>query len=57
MKFAFKPIAIAAALAFIGTAAVASPMKPGTYTAKVNGHNAPLTVAWCRQGRSQEDRG
>jgi len=44
MKFAFKPIAIAAALAFIGTAAVASPMKPGTYTAKVNGHNAPLTV-------------
>ena len=27
MKFAFKPIAIAAALAFIGTAAVASPMK------------------------------
>lgn len=44
MKFAFKPIAIAAALAFIGTAAVASSMKPGTYTAKVNGHNAPLTV-------------
>ena len=44
MKFDFKPIAIAAALAFIGTAAVASPMKPGTYTAKVNGHNAPLTV-------------
>ena len=44
MKFAFKPIAIAAALAFIGTTAVASPMKPGTYTAKVNGHNAPLTV-------------
>ena len=44
MKFAFKPIAITAALAFIGTAAVASPMKPGTYTAKVNGHNAPLTV-------------
>ena len=44
MKFAFKPIAIAAALAFIGTAAVASPMKPGTYTAKDNGHNAPLTV-------------
>lgn len=44
MKFAFKPIAIAAALAFIGTASVASPMKPGTYTAKVNGHNAPLTV-------------
>ena len=44
MKFAFKPIAIAAALAFTGTAAVASPMKPGTYTAKVNGHNAPLTV-------------
>ena len=44
MKFTFKPIAIAAALAFIGTAAVASPMKPGTYTAKVNGHNAPLTV-------------
>ena len=44
MKFAFKPIAIAAALAFIGTAAEASPMKPGTYTAKVNGHNAPLTV-------------
>ena len=44
MKFAFKPIAIAATLAFIGTAAVASPMKPGTYTAKVNGHNAPLTV-------------
>ena len=44
MKFAFKPIAIAAALAFIGTAAVASPMQPGTSTAKVNGHNAPLTV-------------
>ena len=44
MTFAFKPIAIAAALAVIGTAAVASPMKPGTYTAKVNGHNAPLTV-------------
>ena len=44
MKFAFKPIAIAAALAVIGTAAVASPRTPGTYTAKVNGHNAPLTV-------------
>ncbi len=44
MNFAVKPVAVAAALAFASAVAVAAPMKAGTYTATVNGHNAPLTV-------------
>ncbi|MDL2059666.1 flavocytochrome c [Mesosutterella sp. AGMB02718] len=44
MQFTFKPVLIAAALALAGTSALAAPMKAGTYTAKVTGHNAPMTV-------------
>lgn len=43
MKMMLKPVAAAAAIALAG-AAWAAPMKAGTYTATVNGHNAPVTV-------------
>lgn len=46
MKIRFTPIALAlmgVSLATVGSAAELT-MKPGVYTATVNGHNAPMTV-------------
>ena len=46
MKFRFTPIALALMGVSVATAGSAAEltMKPGVYTATVNGHNAPMTV-------------
>lgn len=46
MKIRFTPIALALMGVFVATAGSAAEltMKPGVYTATVNGHNAPMTV-------------